>query len=81
MNIQLSNESDMMNDRLKEFSVVGIAVSPLKLEALYEFLDHLDIVHGLSSVIAQLGSTKSKAIQIEQLSNSKGYAPAYHRIY
>jgi two-component system CheB/CheR fusion protein len=68
MNIQLSNESDMMNDRLKEFSVVGIAVSPLKLGALKEFLGHLDIVHGLSFVIEQLGSTKSKAIQIEQLS-------------
>jgi two-component system CheB/CheR fusion protein len=68
MNMQLGNESDLINDRLKEFSVVGIAVSPLKLGALKQFLDHLDIVHGLSYVIAQLGSTKSKAIQIEQLS-------------
>jgi two-component system CheB/CheR fusion protein len=57
-----------MNDRIKEFNVVGIAVSPLKLAALKQFLDHLDIVKGLSYVIVQLGSTKSRAIQIEQLS-------------
>jgi two-component system, chemotaxis family, CheB/CheR fusion protein len=44
--------------------VVGIAVSPLKLGALQQFLDHLDIVRGLSYVIAQLGSIKSKAIPI-----------------
>lgn len=68
MDIQLGNESDQTNDRLKEFSVVGIAVSPLKLGALKQFLDHLDIVRGLSYVIVQLGSTKSKAIQIKQLS-------------
>jgi two-component system CheB/CheR fusion protein len=68
MDIKLGNESDLMNDRLKEFSVVGIAVSPLKLGALKQFLDNLDIVRGLSFVIAQLGSTKSKAIRIEQLS-------------
>jgi two-component system CheB/CheR fusion protein len=67
MNVLMSNESNMMNDRLKEFSVVGIAVSPLKLGALQQFLDHLDIVRGLTYVIAQLGSAKSKAIPIGQL--------------
>jgi two-component system CheB/CheR fusion protein len=68
MNIELGNESDQTNHSLKEFTVVGIAVSPLKLEALKQFLDHLDVVRGLSFVIAQLGSTKSRAIQIKQLS-------------
>ncbi|MDB5053968.1 MAG: signal transduction histidine kinase with CheB and CheR [Bacilli bacterium] len=66
--MQLGNESDLTKDRIKEFSVVGIAVSSLKLGALKQFLDHLDIVHGMSYVIVQLGTTKSKAIQIEQLS-------------
>ncbi|QGQ98627.1 hypothetical protein EHS13_28975 [Paenibacillus psychroresistens] len=68
MNVQFGKETDLTNDRLKEFSVVGIAVSPLKLEALKQFLDHLDNVRGLSYVIAQLGSPKTKDIQIEQLS-------------
>jgi two-component system CheB/CheR fusion protein len=68
MDTKLGNESDITNDRIKEFSVVGIAVSPLKLGSLKQFFDHSDIVHGLSYVIAQLGSAKSRVIQIEQLS-------------
>lgn len=69
MNIQLVNESVMTSDRLKEFSVVGIAVSSSKLRSLKQFLDHLDTLDGLTYVIAQIGSRKSKAIQIEQFSN------------
>jgi two-component system CheB/CheR fusion protein len=69
MDIQPNNEFNHSNDRLKEFSVVGIAVSPLKLEALKQFLEKMDIVQGLSFVIAQIGSTKTKAIQIKQLAN------------
>jgi two-component system CheB/CheR fusion protein len=68
MDMQLTNESGPTIDRVKEFSVVGIAVSPSKLGALKQFLDHLDIENGLSYVIAQIGPAKSRTIQIKQLS-------------
>ncbi|ULO05635.1 PAS domain-containing protein [Paenibacillus sp. 19GGS1-52] len=55
-------------DRIKEFSVVGIVASPEKLEGLEQFLDHLDIVHGLTYFIAHHDSIQSDLFPLERLS-------------
>jgi two-component system CheB/CheR fusion protein len=64
----LNYNDNPINDRVKEFSIVGIAASPGKLEGLEQFLDHVDVVHGLTFIIAQHGSTKSELFPLEQLS-------------
>jgi two-component system CheB/CheR fusion protein len=64
----LNYKNDPTNDRIKEFSVVGIAASPENLEGLEQFLDHIDVVHGLTFIIAQHGSTKSELFPLERLS-------------
>lgn len=56
------------NDRIKEFSVVGIVASPENLDGLEQFLDHVDVVHGMTFIIAQHGSTKSELFPLERLS-------------
>jgi two-component system CheB/CheR fusion protein len=68
MNRILNDKNYPANDRIKEFSVVGIAASPGKLEGLEQFLDHVDVVHGLTFIIAQHGSTKSELFPLERLS-------------
>jgi two-component system CheB/CheR fusion protein len=64
----LNYQNNPDHDTIKEFSVVGIAASPGKLEGLEQFLDHLDIVHGLTFIIAQHDSTNSELFPLEQLS-------------
>lgn len=64
----LNYQNNPEYDRIKEFSVVGIVASPEKLEGLEEFLDHLDIVHGLTYFIAQHDSTESELFSLERLS-------------
>ncbi|MRN52720.1 CheR family methyltransferase [Paenibacillus monticola] len=64
----LNYQNNPEYDRIKEFSVVGIVASPGKLEGLELFLDHLDIVHGLTYFIAQHDSTQSELFPLEQLS-------------
>ncbi|WP_052476516.1 CheR family methyltransferase [Cohnella kolymensis] len=66
---RLSNyKNNPANDRIKEFNVVGIAATPGELEGLEQFLDHVDILHGLTFIIAQHGSTKSELFPLERLS-------------
>jgi two-component system CheB/CheR fusion protein len=68
MDTILNYKNNPANDRIKEFSVVGIAASPEKLEGLEQFLEHIDVVHGLTFIIAQHGSTKSELFPLERLS-------------
>lgn len=64
----LNYQNNPEYDRIKEFSVVGIVASPEKLEGLEQFLDHLDIVHGLTYFIAQHDSIQSELFSLERLS-------------
>jgi two-component system CheB/CheR fusion protein len=68
MNTTINIERDPVNNRIKEFNVVGIAASLGKLEALVQFLQHVDLLDGLSFVIAQHGGAKSKKFPLAQLS-------------
>jgi two-component system CheB/CheR fusion protein len=67
MSTMINNVRDPAHNRIKEFSVVGIAASPGKLEALVEFVQHVDLITGLSFVIAQHGGAKSKKFPLARL--------------
>ncbi|MBW7453255.1 CheR family methyltransferase [Paenibacillus sepulcri] len=68
METTVNHESDSANDRIKEFSVVGIAASPGKLEGLVQFLQHVDLIRGLSYIIAHHDGAQSKDFPLAQLS-------------
>jgi two-component system CheB/CheR fusion protein len=68
MDRKSNNKFNPANDRIKEFNVVGIAATPGKLEGLEQFLGHVDVVHGLTFIIAQHGSTNSELFPLERLS-------------